>query len=94
MTDVATPTVAQLLAQRTAAEKAIAGVELPLLQQAETLMSDPSVTDLTTQLQGLLDKIGPSNSASMMTQVVQCIASLRRTLPQDIARHKTTQALP
>lgn len=85
--------IAQALADRTKAEKAIAAAELPLLQSAQELLMGPEVIALQQKLAPILAALGPSQSQSMLSNLVLFIGHARTTLPQDIARHQHTETL-
>lgn len=84
--------IAAALAQETAAQKARAAAELPLLQQAQDVLMGPEVQALKDALAPIAAALGPSNSASMLRLVLQAIDGARTAIPADVATHQRTQA--
>lgn len=86
MTDNATPTMPQLLAQQAAIERQIAAASLAGVQSAQAVLDAGSVATLADELEAILpDLVGSASAQQQVTNVVTVL----RNVPNSLAREAT-----
>lgn len=86
MTDNATPTLPQLLAQQAAIERQIVAASLAGVQSAQAVLDAGSVATLADELEAILpDLVGSASAQQQVTNVVTVL----RNVPNSLAREAT-----
>lgn len=95
MTDNATPTLPELLAQQAAIERQIAAASLAGVQAAQAVLDAGSAATLADQLEAILpDLVGSASAQQQVTNVVTVLRNVPNSLAREAARLEGLAAEP
>jgi hypothetical protein len=95
MTDNATPTLPELLAQQAAIERQIAAASLAGVQSAQAVLDAGSVATLADELEAILpDLVGSASAQQQVTNVVTVLRNVPNSLAREAARLEGLAAEP